>query len=172
MTLVFLVLAAITILGMGAAMTMHNPVHCVVGLTVGLLGLATLYLQLGAQFVGLTQVLVYVGAVAILIIFAIMMTRSVESAGVQTFSRSWVTGVASAVTVFAVLGWTIHFGANALPHAGDRTRSAGEAGWRCPVASLCAAAGNYRRVAHRRTQSALVHARAPEDPAGEKRGPQ
>jgi NADH-quinone oxidoreductase subunit J len=115
MTLVFLLLAAITILGMGAAMSLRNPVHCVVGLTIGFLGLAALYLQLGAQFVGLTQVLVYIGAVAILIIFAIMMTRSSESAELQTFSRSWITGVAIAVAVFAVLAWAVHFGARALP---------------------------------------------------------
>jgi len=96
-------------------MSLRNPVHCVVGLTVGFLGLAALYLQLGAQFVGLTQVLVYIGAVAILIIFAIMMTRSSESAEQQTFSRSWVAGVVIAVAVFAVLGWAIHFGAQTLP---------------------------------------------------------
>jgi NADH-quinone oxidoreductase subunit J len=114
MMLVFLLLAVITILGMGAAMSLRNPVHCVVGLTLGLLGLAGLYLQLGAQFVGLTQVLVYVGAVAILIIFAIMMTRSSESAEQQTFSRSWIAGVAIAVAVFAILGWAVHFGANGL----------------------------------------------------------
>src|SRR5476649_2136703 len=114
MTPVFLILAAITILGMGAAMSLRNPVHCVVGLTVGFLGLAALYLQLGAQFVGLTQVLVYVGAVAILIIFAIMMTRSSENLGLKTFSGSWVIGVAIAVAVFAVLGWAIHFGTHTL----------------------------------------------------------
>jgi len=115
MTLVFLLLAAITVLGMGAAMTLRNPVHCVVGLTVGFLGLAALYLQLGAQFVGLTQVLVYVGAVAILIIFAIMMTRSSESPEQHPYSRSWRVGVAIAFAVYCVLGWAVHFGAHTLP---------------------------------------------------------
>ena len=114
MTLVFLILATITILGMGAAMSLRNPVHCVVGLTIGFLGLAGLYLQLGAQFVGLTQVLVYVGAVAILIIFAIMMTRSAESPEQQPYSRSWLVGVAIAFAVYCVLGWAIHFGGHKL----------------------------------------------------------
>lgn len=114
MTFVFLLFAVITILGFGAAMSLRNPVHCVVGLTLGLLGLAALYLQLGAQFVGLTQVLVYVGAVAILIIFAIMMTRSTESSEDKAFSRSWRAGVVLALAVFAVLGWAVHFGAAAI----------------------------------------------------------
>jgi NADH:ubiquinone oxidoreductase subunit 6 (subunit J) len=115
MTLAFLLLAVITIFGMGAAMSLRNPVHCVVGLTMGFLGLAGLYLQLGAQFIGLTQVLVYVGAVAILIIFAIMMTRGSESTQDQTFSHSWRAGVAIAAALFAVIGWAIHFGAHTLP---------------------------------------------------------
>jgi NADH-quinone oxidoreductase subunit J len=114
MTPVFLILAVITILGMGAAMSLRNPVHCVVGLTVGLLGLAGLYLQLGAQFVGITQILVYVGAVAILIIFAIMMTRSSEPTEEEAFSPSWRAGVAIAVAVFAVVGWAVHFGTSSL----------------------------------------------------------
>ena len=78
MTISFLLLAAITIVGTAAAMSLKNLVHCVLALTLGLVGLAALYLQLGAQFVGFTQILVYVGAVAILAVFAIMMTRSAE----------------------------------------------------------------------------------------------
>ena len=67
MTATFLILAAITIAGTVAAMALRNLVHCVLALTVGFAGLAALYLQLGAQFVGFTQILVYVGAVAILV---------------------------------------------------------------------------------------------------------
>jgi len=112
---VFLILATITILGFGSAMSLRNPVHCVIGLTAGFLGLAAIYLQLGAQFVGFTQVLVYVGAVAILIIFAIMMTRSTESAEEHSYSKSWRAGIALAFAVYCVLGWAVHFGTQALP---------------------------------------------------------
>ena len=49
-----------------AAMTLRNLVHCALALAVTFLGLAAIYLQLNAQFVGFAQVLVYVGAVAIL----------------------------------------------------------------------------------------------------------
>lgn len=111
MTLLFLILAAITILGMAAAMTLRNPVHCILALTLGLVGLASLFLELGAQFVGFTQILVYVGAVAILAVFAIMMTRSAEphpSGRPQpVLSSSWVVGCLVAAAVFAVLGWAV-----------------------------------------------------------------
>ena len=75
MTVTFLILAALTVVGTAAAMGMRNAVHCVLALTVGFAGVAALYLQLVAQFVGFTQIMVYVGAVAILAVFAIMMTH-------------------------------------------------------------------------------------------------
>jgi NADH-quinone oxidoreductase subunit J len=110
MTVYFLILAVVAIAGLGAAMSLRNPVHCVVGLTVGFVGVAALYLQLGAQFIGFTQVLVYIGAVAILIVFAIMMTRNADTIRLQSFSPSWLAGVAIAVCAFLVFAWAIHFG--------------------------------------------------------------
>jgi NADH-quinone oxidoreductase subunit J len=108
MTATFLILAAITIAGTVAAMAMRNLIHCVLALTLGFAGLAALYLQLGAQFVGLTQILVYVGAVAILAVFVIMMTQKPSETAESIFSSFWITGSLVAVLVFAVLGWAIH----------------------------------------------------------------
>src|SRR5487761_1427625 len=113
MTATFLILAAITIAGTVAAMAMRNLVHCVLALTLGFAGLASLYLQLGAQFVGLTQILVYVGAVAILAVFVIMMTQHPTQTAESIFSSFWLTGGLIAALVFAVLGWAIH--SSALP---------------------------------------------------------
>ena len=110
MTISFLVLAAITIAGTAAAMSLKNLVHCVLALTLGLVGLAALYLQLGAQFVGFTQILVYVGAVAILAMFAIMMTRSAEKAERHVPSSFRLSGALIAAIVFAVLAWAIFAG--------------------------------------------------------------
>src|ERR1019366_7286188 len=76
MTVSFIILAVITVAGTAAAMGLRNAGHCVLALTVGFAGVAALYLQLGAQFVGFMQIMVYVGAVAILAVFAIMMTHS------------------------------------------------------------------------------------------------
>lgn len=108
MTLLFLIFAAFTVAGAAAAMTLRNPVHCVLALTLGLAGLATLYLQLDAQFVGFTQVLVYVGAVAILAVFAIMMTHGPTPQSASAFSPHWLSGGSVAAGVFAVLAWVIH----------------------------------------------------------------
>ena len=107
MTAGFFILAVLTTAGMAAAMGLRNLVHCVLALTLGFAGLAALYLQLGAQFVGFTQILVYVGAVAILAVFAIMMTQSAESTAKPALSSLWVTGSLVAGAVFAVLAWAI-----------------------------------------------------------------
>ena len=111
MTITFFVLAAITIVGTAAAMSLRSLVHCVLALTLGLVGLAALYLQLGAQFVGFTQILVYIGAVAILAMFAIMMTRGAEPAKPNDSSSFRVSGAVIAVLVYAVLAWAISAGA-------------------------------------------------------------
>ncbi|MGB7188501.1 MAG: NADH-quinone oxidoreductase subunit J [Acidobacteriaceae bacterium] len=105
MTVPFLILAAITIAGAVAAMTLRKLVHCALALAVSLIGLAGLYLDLGAQFVGLAQVLVYVGAVVILIVFAILLTRGDEPPSPQT-ARA-VSGVVISACVFGVLAWAV-----------------------------------------------------------------
>jgi NADH-quinone oxidoreductase subunit J len=88
-------------------MTLRNLVHCALALTVAFAGLAGIYLQLHAQFVGFAQVLVYIGAVAILIVFAILLTRGIEPASQKLFSTSWLLGVAVAAGVFGVLSLAI-----------------------------------------------------------------
>src|SRR2546427_63263 len=107
MTLTFAFIAALTIASAVAAMALRNLVHCALALTVTFAGLAALYLQLGAQFVGFAQVLIYIGAVAILIVFAILLTRGSEPPQQSILSPMWTTGIAVAVVVFGLLTATI-----------------------------------------------------------------
>jgi NADH-quinone oxidoreductase subunit J len=103
----FAILAALTLAGAVAAMSLRNLVHCTLCLTGAFAGLAALYLQLDAQFVGLAQILIYIGAVAILIVFAVLLTRGGESRQQPIASSSWWMGVAIAVLVFTSLAATI-----------------------------------------------------------------
>ena len=75
MTAPFLILAVVTLVGACAAMMLRGLVHCALALAVAFAGIGTLYLSLGAQFLGLAQLLVYVGAIAVLIVFVILLTR-------------------------------------------------------------------------------------------------
>jgi len=103
MTLPFAIIAALTIASAVAAMTLRNLVHCALSLTLTFAGLAAFYLQLDAQFVGFAQILVYIGAVAILIVFAVLLTRGSEPLLRSIFSSGWAVGLAIAVVVFGVL---------------------------------------------------------------------
>src|SRR2546422_8570589 len=103
----FAIIGALTVGRPVAVMTLRNLVHCALALTVTLAGLAVLYLQLGPQFVGFAQILVYIGAVAILIVFAILLTRGSEPHRQPIFSSTWAVGVAIAAGVFGVLSGMI-----------------------------------------------------------------
>ena len=116
MTLPFLITAMLMLAGAVAAMTLRKLVHCALALTVAFSGLAALYIELGAQFLGLAQVLVYVGAVAILIVFAILLTRSPGSmpqpelpqSAPRSLGPSRLVSMAVAAAVFALLSWAVH----------------------------------------------------------------
>jgi len=113
----FYILSAITLLGGLAAVTLRNTVHCALALTAAFAGLAMLFLQLDAQFAGFAQILIYIGAVAILVVFAILLTRNAELEATSVFSRTWIAGLAIAAAVFTVLGWAIMQTASRLPEA-------------------------------------------------------
>jgi NADH-quinone oxidoreductase subunit J len=118
MSFAFWVVAVLTIAGGLAAVLLKNLVHCALSVAVAFAGLALLFLQLDAQFAGFAQILVYIGAVAILIVFAILLTRSSETPAESVFSRTWLAGLAVAAAVFAVLGWAILQAAPGLPKPG------------------------------------------------------
>lgn len=115
MSVVFYLLAALTVAGGLAAVLLRNLVHCALAVTISFAGLAFLFLALDAQFAGFAQILVYIGAVAILVVFAILLTHGAELPGGAIFSRTWIAGLVIAAGVFALLGWAVIESARALP---------------------------------------------------------
>src|SRR5205085_4014273 len=77
-TAAFIFIAIFTLSGALAAACLRKLIHAAFCLVVAFLGLALFYFLLGAEFVGLVQVFVYVGAVAVLIVFTILLTRREE----------------------------------------------------------------------------------------------
>lgn len=99
----FVIIAILTLAGALAAALLPKLIHAALCLVLAFLGVAAFYLLLGAEFVGLSQVLVYVGAVAVLIVFTILLTqREEETKAVINWS-----GVIVAVLVFAGLLWAV-----------------------------------------------------------------
>ena len=107
MSILFLLTSAVTVAGALAAALLKNLVHCALSLTVTFAGLALLYLELGAQFAGFSQILVYIGAVAILVVFAILLTRGAGVPEYRGYSTHWLLGLVIAAGVFALLAWAV-----------------------------------------------------------------
>jgi NADH-quinone oxidoreductase subunit J len=103
----FYILAGLLIASSVAAMTLRNLVHCALAVAVAFTSLAAVYLSLNAQFVGFTQILVYVGAVAILIVVATLLTRGGEEKGRLAINRSAIIGIGITVVVLGALVWAI-----------------------------------------------------------------
>jgi NADH-quinone oxidoreductase subunit J len=99
----FLVIAIITLSGALAAATLRKLIHAVLSLVIAFVGVAAYFFLLGAEFVGLVLVFVYVGAVAVLIVFTILLTRR-EVNGVRGINWS---GAIVSLAVFCGLLWTI-----------------------------------------------------------------
>src|ERR1700750_1869988 len=102
-TAAFIFIAIFTLSGALAAACLRKLIHAALCLVLGFLGLALFYFLLGAEFVGLVQVFVYVGAVAVLIVFTILLTRREEE---NTGGLKWGGGPV-ALAVFAGLAWAI-----------------------------------------------------------------
>ncbi|MDD4162738.1 MAG: NADH-quinone oxidoreductase subunit J [Methanothrix sp.] len=73
--LAFLTIAAIIVLLSALVIYAKNIVHSALYLLGSFAGVAALYISLNATFVGVSQVLVYIGAIGVLILFAVMLTR-------------------------------------------------------------------------------------------------
>jgi NADH-quinone oxidoreductase subunit J len=100
----FYLLAALTLAGAVAAMSLRNIVHGVLCAAGAFAGLAGIYLQLNAEFVGVAQLLVYVGAVAILLVFTILLTHGADvKLGSALISSGWKTGLAITALVLVCL---------------------------------------------------------------------
>lgn len=85
------------------AVTVQNIIHAALWLIACFFGVGALYLLLEAEFIAVVQVLIYVGAISILILFAIMLTRQIEGARHLVAGwRLWVT-IAICVALFAAV---------------------------------------------------------------------
>src|SRR5689334_19731907 len=98
----FYIIAIFTLVSAVCAMSLPNLVHCALCLALSFLGVAGLFLHMNAGFVAFAQILVYVGAVAILIVFAILLTRNADQRETETKSHLFL-GVPLTLVVAAVL---------------------------------------------------------------------
>lgn len=101
--LIFWILSGLILFSGLMVVTVKNIIHAALWLIASFAGVAAFYFLLEAPFIGVVQILVYTGAISILVLFAIMLTRQVTGEGTrQLFERWWVAAVV-AVGLFALV---------------------------------------------------------------------
>jgi NADH-quinone oxidoreductase subunit J len=107
MQIIFL-LTAVVILGSALmVVTTKNLVHAALWLIVALFGAAVLFATLNAGFIAVVQVVVYIGAIAILFIFAVMLTRREMRETGAGLNQGWWLSAVIAVIMFGGLTWLL-----------------------------------------------------------------
>lgn len=107
MQIFFILIAAVT-LGAGLmAVTVRNLVHAALWLILALFGVAAVYALLQAGFLAVVQVVIYIGAIAILLIFAIMLTRNIAGDERSGANEHWPWALVIALTIAAGLFYLI-----------------------------------------------------------------
>ena len=102
---VFFYVIAATMVGAAlVVVTSRNVVRSALALIVVFAGVAAQFVFLAAEFVAVTQVLIYIGAIMVLMLFGIMLTRARIGRDVDATNDHWYIGVATALLLVAVMG--------------------------------------------------------------------
>lgn len=99
----FYILAGVIVASAFLVVTVRNLFHCALALALTMFGVSGIYLYLGWEFLAAVQVLIYVGAVTVLIIFGIMLTRRVMDDTARVMNNQVLISFVAAAAVMFVL---------------------------------------------------------------------
>jgi NADH-quinone oxidoreductase subunit J len=101
--LVFYGLATLVVAGAAGVALSKNILYSALALLMALLGVAAVYLYLGADFVGIAQLIIYVGGILVLILFAVMLTNRIGELSITNASVAVPIGGTAAVVLILLL---------------------------------------------------------------------
>ena len=101
---VFLVVAGLAVAGALGMVVLRNLLHAVLGMMLSFLAVAAVFILLEAGFLAVVQILIYVGALTILTLFAIMLSRDVVGHKVQVSIGQWPLALLASAALFMALG--------------------------------------------------------------------
>ena len=120
--LIFMIVGAVTLISAIGVVTFRNLVHAALLLIVTLFSVAILFVLLDAGFMAAVHVVLYIGAIAILIIFAMMLTRRVMADEQIQHNSQWIVGAIVALAALVVLTlWFNNSAWSARPNVDTRT---------------------------------------------------
>jgi len=103
----FYIIAAIMLFAAISVVSTKNVVHAALWLVVVLGGVAAQYILAAAEFVAVSQVMVYIGAVMVLFLFGIMLTRASTGDDTDVNNKGWAMGIPVALLMFGVLAYVV-----------------------------------------------------------------
>jgi NADH-quinone oxidoreductase subunit J len=103
----FGIIAAFMIVSALNVVRSSNVVHAALSLVAVMAGAAAQYLLLAAEFVAVTQVLVYIGAVMILFLFGVMLTRARVGKETDLNNKSWALGIPVALLMLGIMAYVL-----------------------------------------------------------------
>jgi NADH-quinone oxidoreductase subunit J len=121
----FAVIAVVAVVAALKMVTSNNVVHAALYLLVVLSAVAAVYIILGAEFVAATQILVYLGAIMVLLLFGVMLTRArIGTEANLDHEQRWI-GALVAVALLAVMAYSLWegFSDTELPETLSPTRT-------------------------------------------------
>lgn len=117
--ILFFVFGAVTLVAGLMVVTVRNLFHAALWLLLAFFGVAGLYVLLEAPFFAAVQLFVYMGAIGILLIFAIMLTQNVMRQDVPQFNDQWAWAAILCAVLLAALIWLTQIGDWATVTAGE-----------------------------------------------------
>ncbi|MCE1254584.1 MAG: NADH-quinone oxidoreductase subunit J [Anaerolineae bacterium] len=131
--IVFIIVGLFTIFAAVQVVIQRKLMHAAFWLVGTLLGVAILFATLESRFFAVVEVLVYIGAIAILVIFAVMLTRNVMDEHETQMSRGWYLGFIPAVAFVAGTTWILsqwlpfYTNTRTVPASGEDVAALGKA---------------------------------------------
>jgi NADH-quinone oxidoreductase subunit J len=116
--IIFLVLAALAVLGAVSLILQRHPIHSALSLIVVMVALAGLYLLMGAEFVAAVQIIVYGGAIMVLFVFVIMLLNAGKEERTNFSKLATYAGVPLAVAIAGLIAAAILSSSGNLSTAG------------------------------------------------------
>lgn len=105
--IIFIILSAVALIGAVGVVTDRNLFRAALFLVLSFVGVAGFYILLEAEFLAMVQLLVYVGAISILIIFAIMLSQRMMAPEYKARNEQWLGGLLAALALFGLLAFIL-----------------------------------------------------------------
>jgi len=105
--ILFIIVALVTVGCAALVVIARNLIHSALWLVAALFGVAIVFAILQAGFLAVVQVVIYIGAIAVLMIFAIMLTRRIAQESTPRYNENWAWALVVAVFMFAGLVWIL-----------------------------------------------------------------